>query len=216
MLAPLLPFPFTGAIWYQGESNRGRAAQYTKLFPALIDDWRRAFGRALPFYFVQIAPFGYEDDRGEAAELREAQAAALALPQTGMVVTLDCGEAGDIHPVWKQPVGERLAALAMARHPGGGEGPVLREAVRAPDGSVRLAFANTVGLALANEGVGFELADADGGFVPTRAVLAGEQVVLQVPAGLVPTQVRYAWAAVPMWSLRNAAQPAAPFRAAIR
>lgn len=73
MMAPLVPFPFAGAIWYQGESNRGRAEQYARLFPAMIEDWRRAFGRELPFYFVQIAPFTYGRDDADTAPLREAQ-----------------------------------------------------------------------------------------------------------------------------------------------
>lgn len=220
MIAPLLPFPFAGAIWYQGEANRGRAEQYTRLFPAMIADWRGAFGRELPFYFVQIAPFGYEHDRGETAELREAQAAALALPRTGMVVTLDCGDAGDIHPIRKQPVGERLAALALSRHYGRAgpcEGPVLATAT-AVGADVHLTFTATDGgLQLANDGAGFELAGADGRFQRATARLDGDHVVLRADTVARPTAVRYAWAAVPDWSLRNGAGfPGAPFRAAIR
>jgi sialate O-acetylesterase len=220
MLAPLLPFPFTGAIWYQGEANRGRADQYARLLPAMVRDWRRAFARELPFYFVQIAPFAYDGDAGETALLREAQAAVLALPDTGMVVTVDCGDAGDIHPTWKQPVGERLAALALSRHYGGGgvcEGPRLANATRS-GADVRLAFAAADGgLQLANDGAGFELAGADGRFHRATARLDGDCLVLRADAVAEPALVRYAWAPVPDWSLRNAAGfPAPPFRASIR
>src|SRR5690606_28221962 len=93
MIAPLAGVAIRGVIWYQGESNRERAAQYRSLFPALIRDWRRHFDAELPFYFVQIAPFAYRDDRGEAAELREAQLLTFeSVPRTGMVVTMDIGD----------------------------------------------------------------------------------------------------------------------------
>ena len=224
MIAPLQPFPFTGAIWYQGESNRHRHQQYMRLFPALIEDWRAAFGRELPFYFVQIAPFGYDDDGrngGElTARLREAQAAALQLPRTGMVVTLDCGDAEDIHPIDKQPVGKRLAALARARHYGDAvpcEGPVL-VAATAARAVVTLRFrATDGGLVLRDEGAGFELAGGDGRFVAATARVVGETVELTAPGIDVPRAVRYAWAAVPRFSLWNGAElPAAPFHRAIR
>jgi sialate O-acetylesterase len=221
MIAPLLPFPFTGALWYQGESNRGRAEQYETLFPALITDWRRALGAPVPFYFVQIAPYGYSDDADDrTARLRLAQARALELPATGMVVTLDCGDADDIHPIDKQPVGARLAALALARHYGVAvpcTGPVL-SAIAAEGAAVRLRFAEAAnGLRLANDGAGFELGAADGRFVAARAVLDGDVVVLQADGVTEPKFVRYAWGAVPKWSLHDGAGlPAAPFHRAIR
>lgn len=221
MIAPLVPFPFTGAIWYQGESNRAQPEQYARLFPALIADWRRAFARDLPFFFVQIAPFAYEDGRDDrTAELRAAQAAALALPHTGMVVTLDCGDANDIHPRHKQPVGERLAALALARHyrePVPCEGPVFAD-VEADDDALRLRFLPTVGgLRLVNGGAGFEVAGAEGPFVAAEATVVGDAVRVRSPAVLQPARVRYAWASVPAWSLVNGpGLPAAPFRAALR
>ena len=219
MIAPLQPFPFAGAIWYQGESNRGRATQYARLFPALVRDWRGGFGDALAFHFVQIAPYDYGNDTGQTAELREAQAAALALPGTGMVVTLDVGEAKDIHPRAKRPVGERLAALARARTYGETvpcEGPVCVDARR--DGArVLLAFQGAGELALAAHGNGFELAGADGMFRPAAARMVDGMVELQNGAVPVPTQVRYAWAAVPEWSLQSShGFLAAPFRRDIR
>ena len=113
MLAPFVPYAFQGVIWYQGESNVTEAAQYELLFPAMIEDWRARWGGdAFPFYFVQSAPYDYGMPM-QCAELREAQTSALRLPETGMVVTMDVGDPKDIHPRAKQPVGERLALLAM-------------------------------------------------------------------------------------------------------
>jgi sialate O-acetylesterase len=220
MIAPLVPFPFTGAIWYQGESNRGRATQYAKLFPAMIEDWRRAFAGPLPFYFVQIAPYEY-GPAGETktAELRAAQAAALALPNTGMVVTLDCGDAKDIHPTHKQPVGQRLAALARAGHYGDAvphRGPVATTARRERD-AVELTFDAPAGVRLANDGAGFELASADGRFVPATAEVRDGKVVVRAAGIAEPNHVRYAWAAVPAWSLLGGdGCLAAPFALVVR
>lgn len=223
MIAPLVPFPFAGVIWYQGEANRHRHAQYARLFPAMITDWRAAFGRELPFYFVQLAPFGYDDEHASGGlltpQLREAQAAALALPHTGMVVTLDCGDAGDIHPIDKAPVGKRLAALARTQVYGEQVpcvGPTVA-AVRQDGKALRVTFSSaTRGLVLRGSG-GFELAGDDGRFVPATPVLAGDDVVLTAAGVAAPRHVRYAFAAVPEFSLWNGAElPAAPFRASIR
>lgn len=220
MIAPLVPFAVRGFAWYQGESNRTRADQYRSLFPALIRDWRRLWGAELPFYFVQIAPFEYQNDRGEAAELRDAQAAALALPGTGMVVTLDVGDPKDIHPRRKREVGERLAALALHRTYGltdvACDGPVCTGVAREGAG-LRLRFDHAAGLAAGPDGpAGFELAGADGVFHPATARIDGDSVVVRAAAVAAPTQVRYAWAAAPVADLRNGAGlPAAPFRRAV-
>lgn len=119
MIAPLVPFAFRGAIWYQGESNADRAYQYSILFPAMIGDWRKSFGQGdFPFLFVQLAPFQkIEKEPGESAwaELREAQRLTLkASPMTGMAVITDLGDEKDIHPKAKAPVGRRLALAARA------------------------------------------------------------------------------------------------------
>ncbi len=220
MIEPLLPFPFTGCIWYQGESNRTRASQYRELFPAMIRDWRRAFGRDVPFYFVQIAPYGYKGDTGQCAQLRAAQAVALDLPHTGMVVTLDCGNARDIHPKAKQPVGARLALLARAQHYGD---PVACSGPRAIAATnqgavVHVQFAAGTGEPmLMNAGVGFELAGADGKFHAASAIVEQGQLELSCDDVGQPTTVRYAWHAAPAWSLVNAAGlPGAPFELPIR
>ena len=117
MIAPLTPYRIRGAIWYQGESNVSRAHQYRTLFPAMIQDWRRAWGDEIAFGFVQLANFltPPEEPVGSCwAELREAQAMALKLPKTGMATAIDIGAAGDIHPTNKQDVGRRLALWAQA------------------------------------------------------------------------------------------------------
>lgn len=215
MMAPLVPFPFTGAIWYQGESNRGRAEQYARLFPAMIADWRRAFGRELPFYFVQIAPYAYQQGDVLTAPLREAQAAALKLPHTGMVVTLDVGEARDIHPKDKQSVGQRLALQALRDHYGMdvvADGPRPKGLTR-EGRAVRIEFSSVAGGLLSEGAVkGFELAGADGVFHAATARIDGATVVVQSDDVAAPVQVRHAWAAVPDCSLRNGAGlPAWPF-----
>src|SRR5262249_42714391 len=118
MLEPIRPFAIKGAIWYQGESNAGRAYQYRKLFPAMIADWRKQWGQGdFPFFFVQLAAFMKRlDEPAESAwaELREAQTMALSSPKTGMAVTIDIGDEVDIHPKNKQDVGKRLALNALA------------------------------------------------------------------------------------------------------
>ena len=115
MIAPLMPFAIKGALWYQGESNAGRAYQYRKEFPLMIQDWRTHFKQGdFPFYFVQLASYNSangDSEKGSTwAELREAQTMTLSLPNTSMAVTTDIGEAKDIHPRNKQDVGKRLAA----------------------------------------------------------------------------------------------------------
>ncbi len=144
MIAPLLQYPFKGALWYQGESNRERAEQYGRLFPAMIRDWRRAFASDLPFYFVQIAPYGYGGDKGELFDLRIAQTRALG-PNTGMAVTTDIGDPRDIHPRDKQSVGQRLALQAL-KHTYGQTSidadPPQPMQVKREGKTVRITFAN--------------------------------------------------------------------------
>ncbi|MCL2348246.1 MAG: sialate O-acetylesterase, partial [Planctomycetaceae bacterium] len=120
MINPLLPYGIKGAIWYQGETNAGRAYQYRTLFPLMIQTWREAWGQGdFPFYFVQLANYDPNGDKvlGESAwaELREAQTMTLGLRNTGMAVTIDIGDSKDIHPKNKQEVGRRLALWSLAR-----------------------------------------------------------------------------------------------------
>ncbi|MFM1873851.1 MAG: hypothetical protein RL398_3273 [Planctomycetota bacterium] len=215
MIAPLAPFPFAGAIWYQGESNRGRHEQYAKLFPALIQDWRRTFASKLPFYFVQIAPFGYRGDTGEAAALRLAQEAALQLPDTGMVVTLDVGDPDNIHPADKRTVGKRLALQARAKLYGeaiGCDGPRAGKVVKEGAG-LRVTFEGCSGTLVLREPVGgFEIAGNDGVWKPSQVREKGLTILFRHPEIAEPTQVRYAWASAPSASLWDEAMlPARPF-----
>ena len=207
MIAPLAPFPFTGAIWYQGESNRERAAQYASLFPAMIRDWRAVFGSELSFVFVQIAPYGYPNDSGQTFELRLAQEAALALPRVAMAVTTDIGDPGDIHPRQKRLVGERLAAQARKVHYGEN-----REGLDAPRPSGARADGNILVLEFAHatswrvEGAGakhFEVAGDDRMFHPAIVRIDGAKLVLSSPAVSSPRYARFAHAADAMANLWN-------------
>ncbi len=217
MIAPIVPFGIRGVVWYQGESNAGRPAQYARLFPALIHDWRRAWDRPdFPFYFVQIAPYNYNDARGNVPALRDAQRRALTIPNTGMVVTLDIGDAGNIHPANKQEVGRRLALWALVktygRNPGPYSGPLYRSQI-AEGGRVRLSFDHAgqdlvAGAALNN----FEICGADGKYVPARAEIDGKTLVVWSEKAPEPVAVRYAWKDTAGATLYNSAGlPASSF-----
>lgn len=222
MVAPLIPYAIRGVIWYQGESNVGRAYQYRKLFPALINSWRKAWGQGdFPFLFVQLANYlGRRPEPTESAwaELREAQLLTLkTVPKTGMAVAIDIGEADDIHPRNKQDVGKRLALAALAIAYGQKivySGPIYRS-MKIEGNRIRLFF-DHVGSGLIARGerlVGFAIAGKDRKFVWANAKIEGNTVVVwseQVPE---PVAVRYAWADNPDCNLYNKeGLPASPFR----
>ena len=223
MIAPLAPFPIKGAIWYQGESNSGRPAQYRRLLPTLIRDWRAHFEVGdFPFLIVQLA--NYMDRRDKPvdsswAELREAQfLTTKALPNVAVALAIDIGEAKDIHPRNKQEVGRRLALDALAMTYGKdveSSGPVFR-AAEARGKSIRLTFDHLGGgLVAKGDGKleGFAIAGADGKFRWADAAIEGDAVVVTSPEVEAPTQVRYAWADNPKCNLYNqAGLPAVPFR----
>lgn len=217
MIAPLVPYALGGVIWYQGESNRSRAVQYNELFPALIRDWRTQWNQPeLPFYYVQIAPYDYVDDHDYTPRLREAQRQVLRVAHTGMVVTMDIGNLNDIHPHNKQDVGRRLALWALAKNYGyprlPHSGP-LYERMEVEDGCIRLHFAH-VGSGLAGRDglAGFEIAGADGQYVPAEARIENDTVVVGSPSVAQPRAVRYAWADVAQATLfNNVGLPASPF-----
>ena len=213
MIAPLQPFSIRGAIWYQGEANSGRSGPYEKLLPALISDWRQAWGENLPFLFVQLAPF-----QGTHPAFREAQLRIWqTTPRTAMVVTTDVGDAKDIHPTRKRPVGERLALAARALSYDEKleySGPVFKSMRVERDRTV-VSFTH-VGSGLMAKGdalEGITLAGADGKFHPARAVIEGSTVVVTSSKVANPAAVRYGWAMVPDGNLCNReGLPAAPFR----
>ncbi|MFA0752919.1 MAG: hypothetical protein IMHGJWDQ_000683 [Candidatus Fervidibacter sp.] len=222
MVAPLIPYAIRGVIWYQGESNVGRAYQYRKLFPALIASWRKAWGQGdFPFLFVQLAnylPRRSEPSESAWAELREAQLLTFkTVPNTGMAVAIDIGEADDIHPRNKQDVGKRLALAALAIAYGQKivwSGPIYRS-MRIEGNRIRLFF-DHVGSGLVAKGdklVGFAIAGKDRKFVWAKAEIEGDTVVVwseQVPE---PVAVRYGWADNPECNLYNReGLPASPFR----
>ncbi len=205
MIHPLIPFGIKGAIWYQGENNAGRAAQYATAFPLMISDWRRLWKEGdFPFYFVQLASFiaGDGDSRkGSAwAELREAQTSTLSLPHTGMAVTTDIGERNDIHPKNKLDVGRRLAAAALQKTYGQNRvagGPVYASMEKRGN-QLLLQFNNTgSGLHTPDQyGYlrGFEIAGEDQQFYYAKAWIENGKVVLMSDKVQQPVAVRYAWA----------------------
>jgi sialate O-acetylesterase len=214
MIAPLLPYTIRGVIWYQGESNVGRERQYRTLFPAMIADWRRAWNQEnLPFLFVQIAPHN-----GMSPEIREAQLLSWQRTKnTAMAVTLDCGDAKDIHPTHKQPVGARLALAARAVAYGEKiefSGPVY-ESMKTKGAEAILKFTHSGGGLVAKDGdlTGFTLAGADKVYHPAKAEIRGDTIVVSAAAVSSPVAVRYAWANAPKGNLFNrAGLPASPFR----
>ena len=221
MIAPLTPFPIRGAIWYQGESNASteRAGLYRRLFGAMIQDWRRAWGVGdFPFLFVQLANF----TTGPGArwpELREAQMQTLQLANTAMAVTIDIGEPKDIHPKNKQDVGARLALAARVvayGEPMEYSGPLFRSVTTEGD-ALRVYF-NHVGKGLeAKDGEprGFEIAGADRKYVPAEARIEGGTLVVRSASVPSPVYVRYAWKDDPSCNLYNSeGLPASPFRSA--
>jgi sialate O-acetylesterase len=226
MIAPLVPYGLRGAIWYQGEANVGRAAEYQALLPTLIGDWRARFGSDFPFYVTQLANFLARSPSPQEsvwAELRAAQAnVAAKVPNSGLAVTIDIGEGADIHPTNKRDVGERLARVALAKTYEQAieySGPAF-ETAKAEGSRLRVVFGHAKGglklAAGAKKPLGFALAGADKKFVWADARLDGNAVVLSNAAVREPRWVRYAWADNPEVNLVNAENlPAAPFEAEV-
>lgn len=231
MIQPLAPFALRGVLWYQGESNLNDVNDsevYPDKMEALILGWRDAWrDPELPFFYVQIAPHLYHVVRRKVvispeseAEFWEAQAAALRVPNTGMVVTTDLvDDLFDIHPRNKQDVALRLAGLALARtYKRSGvvdSGPVLKK-WEVKDDRVKLFFNYAQGGLVSRDGKPlswFTIAGADGKFFPADAQLAGEQVIVSSPEVDHPVTVRFAWDEAAQPNLANkAGLPARPFR----
>lgn len=244
LVHPILPYAIRGVLWYQGESNTGNASLYRTSFPLLIQDWRKHWQQGdFPFYFCQLANYRPKTDQpGESvwAELREAQAKTLSVPNTGMAVLIDTGESEDIHPQSKQIAGERLARIALAKtydREVVSSGPVYTS-MKVEGSAIRLSFDDLGGGLRAKEVPatydvmrkagktaplvrnsphsqleGFAICGAEKQWVWAEAKIEGDTVLVssdQVPA---PIAVRYAWADNPTCNLYNAAGlPASPFR----
>ena len=199
-IAPLTGLSIKGVIWYQGEANAQRADEYKQLFPAMIQDWRRQFRQSdLPFLFVQLANWRAEDEtpvNSDWAELREAQASALSLSNTGIASAIDIGEANDIHPKNKMEVGRRLALAAMKTvygqdsthtHP-------LYAGMKMVNDSIVIRTSDTI---LSNDKYGylkgFAIAGKDSVFHWAQAYVRNNEVVLYSRDVSQPVAVRYAW-----------------------
>lgn len=222
MLNPLIPYSIKGAIWYQGEGNAGQAHQYRELMPLMINDWRNRWGYDFPFYMVQLAaftPLQTEPVNSSWSELREAQTlTAQHLSNTGMAVTIDIGDAFDIHPKNKLDVGKRLALQARAKTYGEKiphSGPMYHF-YQIEDNKIRLFFRHTDGGLKAKDGEklkGFTIAGVDHKFYWADAVIEGNTIIVSSPNVKFPLAVRYAWADNPICNLYNGAGlPASPFR----
>lgn len=202
MVSPLISYAFQGVIWYQGESNAGRAYQYRKAFPLMITDWRKHWNAGdFPFYFVQLA--SYKADNGDSkngstwAELREAQTMTLSLPNTGMAVTTDIGNSLDIHPKNKQDVGKRLAAIALHnvyKKDVVYSGPMY-QSMKVSGNKIIISFTNIGGGLVAKKGElkGFEISGLSGQFYPAVATIDNNRVVVESEMVKYPAAVRFGW-----------------------
>jgi len=234
MIAPLIPYAIKGAIWYQGESNAGNAAEYATLFPRMISDWREKWNEGdFPFLYVQLAAYMKAQtapSEGGWALLREAQLKTLSLPNTGMAVAIDIGNGADIHPKDKHDVGLRLALAA--KHVAYGQklvysGPIY-DSMKVEGNKIRLSFKDTgSGLKMGTppwtasgvpapaptELTGFAIAGADRNWVWAKAEIEGQDVVVSSDQVASPVAVRYGWGNNPPCNLyNNEGLPASPFR----
>ncbi|HEY5914540.1 MAG TPA: sialate O-acetylesterase [Verrucomicrobiae bacterium] len=223
VLYPTLGYGIKGVIWYQGESNAGRAWEYADLFPFMIEQWRKEWNQGdFPFYWVQLADFRAEKpEPGESdwAELRESQTRTMKLPNTGQAVIIDLGEGKDIHPKNKRDVAARLARWALVKDYG------MKFAYRSPEYKSMEISGNKITLTLecfgsslrpfdVNEAIGFAVCGEDKAWRWAKGVLkGGDQVEVSSAEVEKPVAVRYAWADNPVCNLfSNEGLPVTPFR----
>ncbi|MCV9927727.1 sialate O-acetylesterase [Flavobacterium sp. LS1R49] len=205
MVNPLIPYAFQGVLWYQGEANVWRAKEYKKAFPLMINDWRTKWNQGdFPFYYVQLSTFNEFNGNSKVgskwAELREAQTETLKLPNTGMAVTTDIGNAKDIHPTNKQDVGLRLAAIALNNvydKKRVYSGPTYKSQ-KIKGNQIILTF-DAIGTGLSTsentENVkGFEIAGADKVFHFAKAIIKNNKVIVSSESVQNPVAVHYGWA----------------------
>lgn len=223
MVAPVIPYTIKGALWYQGESNTGRAADYTNILTALIEDWRIQFKQSqLPFLFVQLPGFGdynYLPAQSQWAQLRDAQLQTLKVPNTAMAVAIDLGEWNDLHPDNKKEVGLRLALAArkmVYKENIVSSGPLYQSAIR--DGhKMIIRFSDTGTGLITNDGEEpgeLAIAGADKKFVWARAKIENDKLVVWSDAITEPVYVRYGWADNPVHAnlYNKEGLPASPFK----
>ena len=220
MINPLVPFALRGAIWYQGESNRGEGMLYFNKMQALINGWRTVFNnKDLAFYFVQLAPYNYGNNPQALPEICEAQIAALSIPNTGMAATMDIGNVKNIHPTNKQEVGRRLALQALNKTYGQKDivcDSPLFDSLKLDGGKAVITFKNAVELKTRDGKTTdwFEIAGEEGVFKKADAVIARNTVILSSSGVEKPLAVRFAWDHTAEPNLVNeAGLPAAAFRA---
>jgi sialate O-acetylesterase len=221
-IAPITSLSVKGIIWYQGESNAGRAYEYRELFPAMINDWRAKFKQGnIPFLFVQLANYMQEKplpEESEWAELREAQTLALQLPRTGMAVIIDIGEALDIHPKNKKDVGIRLAKIALSDTYGqlavAAKSPVYKSLEIDREKAVLSFDNNPDGLIIkGNSIMGLYIAGADHHFYPAQAIAKDNRLTGWSKSVAHPVAVRYAFSNTAAGNLfSKEGMPVAPFR----
>ena len=222
MISPIVGYGMRGAIWYQGESNRGDGMLYHEKKKALVRGWRKIWGIGdFPFYYVQVAPYEYgSEDPAILARFWEAQSASLEIPNTGMIVTSDIGNVKDIHPKNKQEVGRRLALLALKNDYGRKDlvasGPAF-ESLKIEGDKIRVKFKNVAGGLKSRDGkplTHFELIGEQAEFVKADAEIDGDSVVLSAKGVKRPAAMRFAWHKLAEPNLANGAGlPASAFRA---
>ena len=219
MIAPLVGYGIRGVLWYQGESNRTDGMLYSEKMKALIGSWRRLWDQAeLPFYFVQLAPYGYGEAPENLPRIWEAQTATLAVPHTGMAVTNDIGTPGNIHPPNKTDVGKRLALLALSKNYGfkdlESSGPMFKK-MKIKGNKIVIQFEHAKGLKSRNGTplTWFTIAGEDKNFVEAKAEIDGKTVVVSAESVKSPVAVRFGWNERAEPNLSNGADlPASAFR----
>lgn len=221
MLQRIIPFTAKGVIWYQGEGNAERSEQYQTLFPALIEQWRTDFQQPnLPFYFVQLANFDhpYWQEKPNWAELRDSQLHTWkSVKNTAMVVSIDKGEKNDVHPIYKRPIGERLAACALRLQYKNNiphSGPIYRS-MKTKGNKAEICFDFVYSGLVSKEADlrGFTICGSDRNFIPAKAEISGNKVIVWADEVTRPIAVRYGWSNWTEANLFNKDNfPASPFR----
>jgi len=217
---PVVGYPLRGVIWYQGESNTRDPSPYADRFGALIRGWRDVWGEELPWLYVQLANFNpkKDDQKGNWPLLREAQAAALALPRTGMATAVDLGTPDDIHPRDKREVARRLVAAAQAVAYGTERNWASGPRVEKVEFTGKRAIIHLSGKCSrtaisANTPSGVEISADGKRFVPATVSIEGTTVTATAPTVPAPVAVRYGWADSPTMTLYDSkGYPVLPFR----